>query len=101
MATAPLDTVRARAERIVATTGAGTGARVVDTSCIPGAGSTPGAAIPSAGIEINGDRLADLRSLRPPVIGRREGTGTVLDMRSVSPADDDLIVAALVALDTP
>jgi L-seryl-tRNA(Ser) seleniumtransferase len=101
MATAPLDTVHARAEHIVATAGAGTGARVVDTSCIPGAGSTPGAAIPSAGIEINGDRLADLRSLRPPVIARREGTGTVLDMRSVSPADDDLIVAALVALDTP
>ena len=97
MATASVASIRERAQHIVDT--ARTTGSVVDLESVPGAGSTPGATIPSAGIALRGDRLAALRALRPPVIARRDGKSTVLDLRSVSPADDGLIAAAINSLD--
>src|SRR5690606_5920535 len=52
----PVATLRARAERIVAAAGCGT---VVDTDALPGAGSAPGVTLPSVGIVLDGDRLAE------------------------------------------
>ena len=49
MATAPLDGLRARAERIAA---AVTGAKVVDTEAVAGGGSLPGLTIPSVGVAV-------------------------------------------------
>jgi L-seryl-tRNA(Ser) seleniumtransferase len=89
------DSLRHRAERIVAAGGTG---EVVDTEALPGAGSAPGITMPSVGIAVDGDHLAALRAHETPVIGRTRDGRTFLDLRSVDPTDDDIVTAALVAL---
>lgn len=92
MVAEPLDRLDARATTLATRHPLAT---AVATEALPGAGSAPGATIPSFGVELPGDRLAALRAHDPPVIGRvREGR-TVLDLRSVDPADDTLVAEAL------
>jgi L-seryl-tRNA(Ser) seleniumtransferase len=102
MATSSVESVRDRAVVVVDSLGAARtstlGARVEATDAVPGAGSTPGATLPSAAVVVDGDRCAELRSGRIPVIARREGDRTVLDLRSVAPADDAVVVKSLVSL---
>lgn len=102
MATASVESVYERAQAVVASLGTALGgslgARVEATDAVPGAGSTPGATIPSAGVVVDGDRCAQLRSRPVPVIARREGDRTVLDLRSVAPADDAAVVESLSSL---
>jgi L-seryl-tRNA(Ser) seleniumtransferase len=62
---------------------------------MPGAGSGPGVTMPSFGVVVAGDHLDRLRSHSMPVIARTRGDLTLLDLRSVDPADDDIVVAAL------
>lgn len=97
MATASPDSLRDRAGRIAAGL---TGVDIIETRALPGAGSTPGAVITSIGIGIAGDRVSALRDHRPPIIARREGEHTVLDLRSVAPEDDVVIAAALAPFGT-
>lgn len=91
MAAAPLSEVRARAERL----GERTGGAVVESEAVPGAGSAPGAVIPSAAAAFDGDLLAALREGATPVIGRVRDGRTLLDLRSVDPADDEALTAAV------
>ncbi|MFP5486940.1 MAG: L-seryl-tRNA(Sec) selenium transferase, partial [Acidimicrobiia bacterium] len=91
-----VESLRDRAERIVRTTGHG---EVVDTEALPGAGSAPGVTMPSVGIRLDGDRLAALREHDPPVIARTRDGSTYLDVRSVDPADDEVLIAALGRID--
>jgi L-seryl-tRNA(Ser) seleniumtransferase len=95
MVAAPRDHLRDRARRIVAAAGVG---EVVDTEALPGAGSAPGVTIPSAGVAIVGDQLAALR-MPPgddrPIVARGRDGRTYLDLRSVDPADDPVIVGGL------
>jgi L-seryl-tRNA(Ser) seleniumtransferase len=93
-ATVPADELALRARAIAA----GTGGEAVATEALPGAGSAPGATIPSWGVAVAGDHLAGLRAHDPPVIARVAGGTTVLDLRAVEPADDVVLVAALDAL---
>ena len=72
---------------------------VVETEALPGAGSAPGITMPSVGVRITGDLLGDLRRHDPPVIARSRDDHTLLDLRSVSPGDDDVVIAALRASD--
>jgi L-seryl-tRNA(Ser) seleniumtransferase len=95
MVAATVPELRDRAERIVARAGVG---RPAATEALPGAGSAPGATLPSYGIVLAGDHLATLRAHTPPVIARVRDGRTVLDLRSVDPADDQHVLAALVAL---
>lgn len=95
MATTPLDELDRRARQIVAATQRG---QVVDCVALPGAGSTPGATIPSRGISIVGDFLQELRAHEPPIIGRVAGQHTLIDLRTVHPDDDPFLVAALRSL---
>jgi L-seryl-tRNA(Ser) seleniumtransferase len=88
----PVGSLRDRAARIATAAGIG---EVVDTEALPGAGSAPGVTMPSAGIVLDGDHLAVLRSHEPPVIARSRDGRTVLDLRSVDPADDEVLIAAL------
>jgi L-seryl-tRNA(Ser) seleniumtransferase len=88
LATLPVDGLEARAGRL----GAGT---VVACDSLPGAGSLPGIAIPSAGVAVDGDHTAALRAADPPVIARVAGGRTVCDLRAVDPADDAHLGAAL------
>ncbi len=91
----PLEALRRRAQRIVDACGLG---EAVETEALPGAGSAPGVTIASVGISIEGDHLAALRANDPPVIGRARDGRTYLDLRSVDPSDDDVLIAALTTL---
>ncbi|MEO7369701.1 MAG: L-seryl-tRNA(Sec) selenium transferase, partial [Ilumatobacteraceae bacterium] len=92
MVSATTDELRARAEKIV---GAAACGEIEDTRSVPGAGSAPGATIPSIGIRLHGDRLAELRGGTPSIIARVRDGSTVLDLRSVDPDSDETVIAAL------
>ena len=77
------------------------GATAVDLEALPGAGSAPGATMPSAGLEVTGDRLAALRAADPPIVGRTREGRTFLDLRTVDPVDDDHLAATLAGLAGP
>ena len=95
MATTTLDELDRRARHIVAATQRG---HVVDCLALPGAGSTPGVTIPSRGISMSGDHLHALREHQPPVIARVADQHTMIDLRSVLPDDDSILISALRAL---
>ena len=97
MATTPVGVIRRRAEAIVARAGVGT---VVDCDSLPGAGSTPGAHIPSCGVAIDGDVSAVLRDRELPIVARVRDDRTILDLRTVSPSDDEIVATALADLTT-
>jgi L-seryl-tRNA(Ser) seleniumtransferase len=93
MAALDVATVRARAQRIAASVGAGT---VIDGESVTGGGSLPGVSIPTALLAFEDDTLAArLRRNDPPVIARVERARTVLDVRTVEPRDDDLVARAV------
>ena len=92
MVVTPLQDLRIRAEAIVASSGIGT---VTELDSLVGAGSAPGSTIASVGIAIAGDQRAALRLHPVPVIARTLGDTTYIDMRSISPADDHIVVDAL------
>jgi len=91
MAATPLAELRERAAVIAAATGA----VVVDSEALPGAGSAPGATIASAGVRLPGDHLAGLRDHRIPIVARARDGATTLDLRAVEPADDAELTAAI------
>jgi len=95
MVSASNEELRVRAEAIVHTSGIGS---VVETDSLIGAGSAPGSTISSFGIAIVGDHRAALRSHSIPVIARTLDKTTFIDVRSVSPADDHIVIAALASL---
>jgi L-seryl-tRNA(Ser) seleniumtransferase len=92
MATRSVDDLRRRAAAVAAAAGHG---RVVDTLAVPGGGTLPGVTFPSAGLALEGDHTAALRAHTPPVIARVEDDTTLLDLRTVDPADDDTVADAL------
>ena len=98
MATVSVDTLRDRAHVIVSSAGTGV---VIDCDSLPGAGSTPGAHIPSCGIALDGDMSDVLRDRDLPIIARVRDGRTILDLRTVAPDDDRELVAALSSLTTP
>ena len=59
---------------------------------------SPVRAIPSVGVAVDGDHLAQLRALDPPIVARVQDGRTVLDLRTVEPDDDHLLVDALGAI---
>jgi L-seryl-tRNA(Ser) seleniumtransferase len=100
MLTMTADEVRARAETAAAAIGAISGWRaelVAGTSAI-GGGSAPGVQIPTwlLAIEKRGvtpDALErDLRRLTPPVIARIESDRVLLDLRTIAPGQDAILV---------
>ena len=62
---------------------------------LPGAGSAPGVTMPSFGLVLPGDHLVALRAHTTPVIARVRERRTYIDLRSVDPADDATVIAAL------
>ena len=88
MATADVDDLARRAAAI------GVG-EVVECASVPGGGAVPGLEIASVGVAVPGDRTADLRRGRVPVIARAQGGRTVCDLRTVDPSDDAALAAAL------
>ncbi|MEO7556605.1 MAG: L-seryl-tRNA(Sec) selenium transferase [Acidimicrobiales bacterium] len=95
MATAEVGDLRARAAAIVEAVGAP--ATVVDTGAPVGAGSAPGAVLASAGVTVPGAVADALLAQSPPVLARVVDGTTVLDLRTIEPADDAHVAAALKA----
>ncbi|MGA9276426.1 MAG: L-seryl-tRNA(Sec) selenium transferase [Ilumatobacter sp.] len=72
-------------------------ARVITAAseALPGAGSAPGITMPSRALVVDGDHLAALRSAPIPVIARTRDGRTLLDLRTIDPAQEPHVVAAL------
>lgn len=92
MARALPDDIRKRAVHIAAVHPS---CSAVACESLPGAGSTPGASIPSFAVQLEGDHLHQLRRNSVPIIARVRDDKTLLDLRTVDPADDQLVIAAL------
>jgi L-seryl-tRNA(Ser) seleniumtransferase len=82
-------------------------ASVVSTEAAVGGGGAPGVTLPSAAIALDEGLAVPLRrgdAARrgevPAVIGRIEKGRLLLDLRSVDPADDETLVAAILAAST-
>jgi L-seryl-tRNA(Ser) seleniumtransferase len=88
MATVPVEELRARAASMMV-------GEVVGCESVPGGGSVPGLAIPSAGVALDGDLVAALRDNDPPVIARVENGRTIVDFRTVDEPDDSVVAKAL------
>ncbi|MFT4867272.1 MAG: L-seryl-tRNA(Ser) seleniumtransferase [Ilumatobacter sp.] len=96
MVATPIAELQERAESIVdAIQVAHPSARVESTEALPGAGSAPGVTMASVGVVIDGDLLEPLRQFATPVIARSRGDRTSLDLRSIDPADDQIVIDAL------
>jgi len=94
MATLSVESLRERAAGLAAQLPE---AKVVDTEAVAGGGSLPGLTIPSAGIALEtSDPDAALASLRRMgVVARVEGQAVVCDLRTVDPAQDEVLVRLL------
>ncbi len=92
MVATTIEDLQIRAGEIIAAAGVGT---IEATEAVPGAGSAPGATIPSIGIRVAGDLLAALRSCNPPVVARTRDGATLLDLRTIEPGSDGAVAAAL------
>ena len=92
MATTSVGELRNRAQAIVEHTGVG---QVVNCESLPGAGSAPGITIKSVGLVIDGDHLVALRNYQPPIIARVKDRATMIDLRTVDPTDDAVLIEAL------
>jgi L-seryl-tRNA(Ser) seleniumtransferase len=94
-----------RTERSVAALAShGIPATVVSTQAAVGGGGAPGVTLPSAAIALDENLALPLRhgpAVRrgqvPAVVGRMERGRLLLDLRSIDPADDDTVVAAILA----
>ena len=101
MATIELDRLRARADALAAASASGAGVVALPSAmdAVPGGGTLPGVTIASYGLVLAGDRRAELRAHRPPIIARVEDDRTWLDLRTVDPAEDAAVLDALRSLD--
>jgi L-seryl-tRNA(Ser) seleniumtransferase len=92
-----------RSERAVATLAShGIRAAVVSTKAAVGGGGAPGVTLPSAAIALDESLALPLRhgpearqGRVPAVVGRMEHGRLLLDLRSIDPADDDTLIAAI------
>ena len=81
--------LRARAQRLVAQL---PDARAVDCIAAVGGGGAPGVELPSAAVSLPESYAASLRTGTPAVVGRLEDGRCLLDLRTVAPDDDELLV---------
>jgi L-seryl-tRNA(Ser) seleniumtransferase len=101
LSASPTD-LRKRAAAIVAALPVRTarvGVRVTALSSALGGGSLPGETIPSVGLVVEGrppdPLLARLRTGDPAIVAHVQGEAVLLDLRTVDPADDERLAAAL------
>ena len=87
--------LRARAESLVAALPQALGAEAVDCIAAVGGGGAPGVELPSAAVSLPEPCAAALRAGIPPVVGRLEAGRCLLDLRTVAPEDDKLLIAAV------
>lgn len=75
------------------------------TTATVGGGSLPGETLPSVGLAIGGPRLDErLRQFRlgdPPLFARIENDELLIDLRTILPEDDDILLQCLVRESSP
>lgn len=94
----PLPELHARAEAIAAGV---SGARVIEGRSVLGGGSTPDQSIPTWLVAIAGEAASRERKLRrgtPPIVARIEKDELIIDPRTLLPAEDEVVRAALALL---
>lgn len=67
----------------------------VDCNAAVGGGGAPGVELPSVAVSLPESYAVPLRTGTPAVVGRLEGGRCLLDLRTVAPADDGLLVEAV------
>ncbi len=87
-----VEELRARAQRLVAQL---PGTQAVDCVAAVGGGGAPGVDLPSAAVSVPESCAAALRIGSPAVVGRLEGGRCLLDLRTVAPDDDEVLVRAV------
>lgn len=60
-----------------------------------GGGAAPGVSLPSAAVSLPASFAPSLRSAQTPIVGRVEDDRCLLDLRTVDPADDELLHVAV------
>jgi L-seryl-tRNA(Ser) seleniumtransferase len=105
MASTPIETIAGRAEQMArALANAGLRAELVDGASTLGGGTAPSSALPTRLLALSVASLspdaleARLRALDPPVVARIDHDRVVLDLRTVLPDDDELLVHVLTRL---
>ena len=96
MAGADRKTLEERSRRMIRS--AGISAAVEEGAATPGAGSVPGAVIAGPVIAVDGpsdEAFERLLKGDPPVVARRERGRLKVDLRTVSPDDDDVLAEVL------
>jgi L-seryl-tRNA(Ser) seleniumtransferase len=76
---------------------AGLDARATGSDAVVGGGGAPGVRLPSAAVSLPVTLAGSLRKGTPPVAGRVEDGRLLLDLRTVHPADDGVVRAAVLA----
>jgi len=104
-AAAPLETLESRGERIrsgiAGEADGGPTIEVVASLAVFGGGTSPEKRFPSRAVAVakegnSADELASrLRAGTPPVVGRVEGGKVLLDLRSILPEEDGILIRAL------
>ena len=92
MAMVTTDELEQRASAIIASAGLGT---VIETTSVPGGGTLPTVEIPSVGLSLTGDHRVALRNAPVAIMARMIEDETVLDLRTIEPEDDHLVIEAL------
>ena len=94
----PVQRLRDRAGRLAADLArAGLDARAAESDAVVGGGGAPGVRLPSAAVSLPATLGSSLRKHSPPVAGRIEDGRLLLDLRTVDPADDAALCAAVLA----
>ena len=95
----PVERLRDRAGRLAADLArAGLDARATGSDAVVGGGGAPGVRLPSAAVSLPATLAASLRKNKPAVAGRVEDGRLLLDLRTVDPADDATLLAAVLAV---
>jgi L-seryl-tRNA(Ser) seleniumtransferase len=84
--------LRARAEQLAAQL---PDAHAVDCIAAVGGGGAPGVELSSAAVSLPESYAATLRTGTPAVVGRLEAGRCLLDLRTVAPEDDELVLSAV------
>ena len=84
--------LRARAEQLAAQL---PDAQAVDCIAAVGGGGAPGVELSSAAVSLPESYAAPLRTGTPAVVGRLEAGRCLLDLRTVAPEDDELVLRAV------
>lgn len=109
MVMTPVSDIKARAEKFARTVcDAGTKLQctAVETNAAAGGGSLPGDSMQSYGIILSAQgikcaKLAELlRSARPPVISMVQNEQVILDFRTISAAEESLLLQVILAIGT-